>query len=159
MIPILGCSWLPLPPCLPIWSPFWAALGCRLVFQACLPSWSPFWSALGWRCRLVSQACLPSWSPFWAALGCRLVFQACPPSWSPFWAVLRCRCRLVSQACLSSWSRMVSSFLVLFLLISLIDPGPWVTDALTKESLKVCWGFWLGLVVCVIALRKDGLIQ
>ena len=60
MISILGCSWLPLPPCLPsfvsAWSPFWAALGCccRLVTLHLSPAWSPFWAALGCRCRLVS---------------------------------------------------------------------------------------------------------
>ena len=41
---LLGCSWLPLPPCLP----------------PCFASWFPFWAALGCCCRLVS---LPSGFP------------------------------------------------------------------------------------------------
>ena len=125
VISILGCSWLPLPSCLPSLSPFMISiLGCSWPF-ICLPSWSPFWAALGCRCRLVylcvSLHGLHSWLPlppccsglvlaaaaallFWAGLGCRcrLVFQACLSSWSSFWAALGSPCRLVSQACLSS---------------------------------------------------------
>ena len=100
MISILGCSWLPLLPCLPSLSPFMISiLGCSwLPLLPCLPSLSP----LGCRCCLASPACFPSWSPFCAALGCRcrLVSPACLPSWSPFWAALGCRCCLVSPACL-----------------------------------------------------------
>ena len=65
LISLLGCSWLPLPSCLPSLSPFMIPLlGCSwLPLPPCLPSLSPFMiSLLGCsccRCRLVSQACLP----------------------------------------------------------------------------------------------------
>ena len=38
LISLLGCSWLPLPPCL----------------LACFPSWFLFWAARGCRCHLIS---------------------------------------------------------------------------------------------------------
>ena len=77
MIFLLGCSWLPLPPCLP----------------ACLPSSFPFWAALC-RCRLVSQACLPSSFPFWAALAWLVSLHGFPSG-----LLLAC---FLSQACLPS---------------------------------------------------------
>ena len=69
MISILGCSWLPLPPCLPsfvslrdLHSGLLLAAVAALSPFICFPAWSPFWAALGCRCRLVSLhlSCHPS---------------------------------------------------------------------------------------------------
>ena len=123
MVSLLGCSWLPLPPCLPSLSPFMIfSSGLLLAAAAALSpkslfSWSPFW-AIRCRCRVVSSLSpFTASSPKLVALSpklvslhdfpsglrcrCRLIFQACLPSWFPFWAALGCR--LVSQACLPSW--------------------------------------------------------
>ena len=82
MISFPGCSWLPLPPCLPSLSQFMirAALGCLCrLLQASL---SPFTiSLLGCRCCLVPQAC-----PFMISLlgWCWLPLPPCLPSLSLF---------------------------------------------------------------------------
>ena len=68
MISVLGCSWLPLPPCLVSFVSLHdlhsglllAAAAAALSPFICLSSWSPFRAVLGCRCRLVSQACLPN---------------------------------------------------------------------------------------------------
>ena len=80
LISILGCSWLPLPPWLFVslhdrFSRLLLAAGAALSPFICLPAWSPFWPALGCRCRLVSLHVFPFICLFWAALGspCRLV--------------------------------------------------------------------------------------
>ena len=113
MISILGCSWLPLPPCLPSFvclvslhlSPFMISiLVCSwlpLPLPPCLPAFVSLHDLhsgllLAAAAALSPCVCLPSGSPFWAALGSRLVFQACLPSRSPFWAALGRRCRLAS---------------------------------------------------------------
>ena len=138
---ILACSWPPLPPCLPsfvflhdLHSALLLAAAAALSPFICLPAWSPFWAALGCRCRLVSLhlrfLLLKDWvadphNPLkWSWRRCRLVSLhlapcmilacswlplppspfICLPSWPPLWAALGCRCRLVSQTCLPSWS-------------------------------------------------------
>ena len=128
MISIQACSWLPLPPCLPsfvslhdLHSGLLLAAAAALSPFICLPAWSPFRPALGCRCRLVSlhlspcmisiQACswlpLPPCLPSFVSLhdlhsGLLLAAAAalspfiCLPAWSPFRPALGCRCRLVS---------------------------------------------------------------
>ena len=147
----VGCSWLPLPPCLAsfvslhdLHSGLLLAAAAALSCFICLPSWSPFWAALGCRCRLfllhlspfmtsinsglllaAAEACLPSCVSLHdlhsglllaAALPSKcswLPLPPClpslsPPSWSPFWAALGWWCRLVPQACLPTWSCLPS---------------------------------------------------
>ena len=96
MISILGCSWLPLPPCLASFVSlhdlhsgllFAAAAACSCCI--CLPSWSPFWAPLGCRCRL----CLLHLSPFMISIlgSSWLPLPPCLPSFSPFMiSVLGC---------------------------------------------------------------------
>ena len=67
MISILACSWLLLPPCLPSFvslrdlpSGLLLAAAAALSPFICLPAWSPFWAALGCRCHLVSLH-FPRW--------------------------------------------------------------------------------------------------
>ena len=120
MISILGCSWLPLPPCLASFVPFMISIfGCRCCpvslrlspFVISILALSPPHSGL----LLAAAAALslfidfPSWSPFWAALGCRCrLAQACLPSWFLFWAALGCRCRPSLSLFMISFLRLLS---------------------------------------------------
>ena len=107
---ILGCSWLPLPPCLPsfvslhdLHSGLLLAAAAALSPFICLPSRSLFWAALGRRCRLVSlhlppfmisilaccwvrlPPCLPSFVTLHSLLFVSQCWFLCPPPLaSPF---------------------------------------------------------------------------